>query len=241
MKMRWKDFFYFNRGTRLGVLFLLILIMLTFIMQILVTQRRSSLFVLQQNDSLVQAFEEFRRNGVFNAPDTADYTDRVITRLKASQKKKSVQSIERDVVKPSYSVVKKLNAGEVISLNESDTCKWKMIPGIGSSYAQRIVKYRELLGGYVSKNQLLEVYGLEEDLFMRISPYIEADTLCRQLQVNYAEFRELLRHPYLNYEQVKAIVNLRDKKGNIQSIRELAMLDIFTKDDIKRLQPYLAF
>jgi tRNA U34 5-carboxymethylaminomethyl modifying enzyme MnmG/GidA len=53
--------------------------------------------------------------------------------------------------------------------------------------------------------------------------------------------RDLLRHPYLNYNQVQTIFNLRDKKGRISSIEELSLLDEFTDDDIERLRPYLQF
>ncbi|HMM16146.1 MAG TPA: helix-hairpin-helix domain-containing protein, partial [Petrimonas sp.] len=126
-------------------------------------------------------------------------------------------------------------------LNAADTAEWKKIPGIGSTFASRIVKYRNLLGGFVSVEQLREVYGIDNELFSRISPYIQADENFRKLWINELEFKELLRHPYLNYKQVRAIMNLRKKKGNIASIHELVMLDEFTSEDIFRIEPYLAF
>ncbi len=246
--MRWKDFFYFHRGQRLGVLLLLILIVLTLILQILVSARRSSQIVLQENDSLIQAFEAFCREGKQHLPDTTIRPEREsagkISSLyrSGSEPKESSHFDERTVRSyPAYPVTVKLRPGETISLNESDTSRWKMIPGIGSRYASRIVKYRELLGGFVRKDQLLEVYGLDAELYDRISPYIAPDSLWSRLDVNNAGFRELLRHPYLNYEQVQALFNLRRKKGKILSIRELAMLDVFTEADINRLEPYLEF
>lgn len=226
---------------------LLILIVLTLILQVLFSTRRSSERVLQQNDSLIRAFEQFQRSGQILQPDTAGYNERSETGRKiVSDGNRSGEadapSFERKhPVYPAYPVTVKLRPGETISLNEADTSRWKMIPGIGSSYASRIVKYRELLGGFVRREQLLEVYGVDAELFGRISPYIAPDSLCRLLPVNSAAFSELLRHPYLNYEQVQAIVNLRRKKGDIQSIRELAMLDQFTDADIVRLEPYLEF
>ncbi len=246
--MRWKDFFYFHRGQRLGVLLLLILIVLTLILQLLLSNRRSSQIVLQENDSLIRAFEVFRRSGEQLLPDTTIRPDRE-SAGKISPAGRSGSEVgdpsaadERSIRRyPAYPVTVKLRPGETISLNESDTTRWKMIPGIESSYASRIVKYRELLGGFVRKEQLLEVYGLDAELYGRISPYIAPDSLWSRLAVNSADFRELLRHPYLNYEQVQAIVNLRRKKGNIRSIRELAMLDVFTEADINRLEPYLEF
>lgn len=246
--MRWKDFFYFHRGQRLGVLLLLILIVLTLILQILLSNRRSSQIVLQENDSLIRAFEAFRRSGEQLQPDTTIRPDSESagktppTYRSGSEVGDPSSADERSMRSyPAYPVTVKLQPGETISLNESDTSRWKMIPGIGSSYASRIVKYRELLGGFVRKDQLLEVYGLDAELYGRISPYIAPDSLWSRLAVNSADFRELLRHPYLNYEQVQAIFNLRRKKGNIRSIRELAMLDVFTEEDLNRLEPYLEF
>lgn len=245
--MRWKDFLYFQRESRLGVLLLLILIVLTLILQILLSSRRSSHLVLQQNDSLILAFEQFRRSGEVHPEERLTASGGVTAELKSGsdgdeRKPADASGGEgRDRSFPSNRYTVKLQPGETIMLNEGDTTRWKMIPGIGTSYASRIVKYRELLGGYVRKDQLLEVYGLNEELFARISPYITPDSVWRPLPVNLAEFSELLRHPYLNYEQVQAIFNLRRKKGDIQSIRELAMLDQFTQEDIKRLEPYLEF
>ncbi len=142
---------------------------------------------------------------------------------------------------PRYPRVDKLNEGETISLNSTDTAEWKRVPGIGTVYASRIVKYRERLGGFARKEQLLEVYGLEGELYARIAPYIEVSGSVRKLAVNQLEFKELLRHPYLSYKQVQAIVNLRHRKGGVDSIQELGMLDEFTSDDIYRLEPYLEF
>lgn len=245
--MRWKDFLYFQRGSRLAVLLLMILIVLTLILQILLTTRRSSEFVLQQNDSLIRAFELFRRSGQVVQPDTAGHNERSGKERKIvshgnRRGEAAPPSVERKHPEyPAYPVTVKLRPGETISLNESDTSRWKMIPGIGSTYAARIVGYRELLGGYVCMDQLQEVYGVDAELYARISHYITPDSLYRRLPVNRAAFSDLLRHPYLNYEQVKAIVNLRRKKGDIQSIRELAMLDQFTDADIIRMEPYLEF
>ncbi|NLD24410.1 MAG: helix-hairpin-helix domain-containing protein, partial [Bacteroidales bacterium] len=148
---------------------------------------------------------------------------------------------QRSFTRKNYVRIEKLSPGETISLNSTDTTEWKKIPGIGSSYSSRIVKYRALLGGFNSKVQLLEVYGINSEMYSRISQYITEDTNFTKIKINELEFKDLLRHPYLNYGQVQTIINLRDKKGNITSINELSMLDEFTKDDISRLQPYLDF
>lgn len=142
---------------------------------------------------------------------------------------------------PRYPFTEKLAVGETISLNSSDTAEWKRVPGIGSAYASRIVEYRDRLGGFIRKEQLMEVYRLDSEMYARVAPYIEPGGNWRRVAVNHLEFKELLRHPYLNYKQVAAIMNLRRKKGNITSLQELGMLEEFTQEDIARLEPYLEF
>jgi len=255
--MRWKDFLYFQRGSKVAVMLLLILIVFTLILNSLLSYRNSSELILIRNDSLIRAFDEFRltwkerdpslsaireeRDPVRNHPSASVYGEEAVTAGRSADPDSIRSDGRSDTRYQPFPASEKLNTGETISLNETDTTRWKMIPGIGSSYASRIVKYRELLGGYVRKEQLMEVYGVDAELYARISPYIEPDSLCVRLQVNRAEFRELLRHPYLNYKQVQAIVNLRRRKGDLVSLNELAMLDEFTSDDIWRLEPYLAF
>ena len=258
--MRWKDFLYFKRGSKNAVILLLVLIVLTLLLNALLRYRTTTAIIVANNDSLMQAFEEFRsslkeREGSLLGKQPREkerlYAGRDHREASVRRETSTADTYEGDEEERdergvgarynSFPASEKLTAGQTISLNETDTTRWKMIPGIGSSYASRIVKYRELLGGYVRMEQLLEVYGMDNDLYARISPYIAPGGSCRQLQVNRAEFSELLRHPYLNYKQVKVIVNLRQRKGNIVSINELSMLDEFTADDIWRLEPYLAF
>ena len=243
--MQWKDFLYYRKSEKLAVILLLILIVLTLILNLVLSQRNSRDVIFTQNDSLVKVFEEFQRNlslreGI-NVLDSAHVVPQNEERSNDGLRSKNLsEEISPDHYTP-FPTAKKLDAGETILLNAADTAEWKKIPGIGSTFASRIVKYRKLLGGFVSVEQLREVYGTDNELFSRISPYIQADENFRKLWINELEFKELLRHPYLNYKQVRAIMNLRKKKGNIASIHELAMLDEFTSEDIFRIEPYLAF
>lgn len=51
----------------------------------------------------------------------------------------------------------KIRIGEHIEINGADTTELMKIPGIGSYYSRQIVRYRNQLGGFVSKEQLLEI------------------------------------------------------------------------------------
>lgn len=104
----------------------------------------------------------------------------------------------------------------IIEINTADSAKLVSLPGIGPVYAGRILKYRGLLGGYFSCEQLLEVYGMDSSRYAGISEYITQDaSLLSKIAINEADFKTLLRHPYLDYETVKQIVNYRKYNGTI--------------------------
>lgn len=153
------------------------------------------------------------------------------------QMAKTLAKARRDSIHNQYP--KKYEKGVVLSLNEADTTALKGIPGIGSYYAQKICRYRERLGGFVSIQQLDEIEGLPADIkdwFQLSQP-----TIIVPLPINQRSFKELLRHPYLNYEQVKAISNYVRKYGKITSWEDLSNEPAFTPEDIQRLRPYISF
>ena len=129
----------------------------------------------------------------------------------------------------------------VIELNQADTLTLKKIPGIGSTFARRIVGYRELLGGFYTVEQLAEVYGIDEERYNALHTWFKVDTTCIQpLRVNQLSFKELLRHPYLNTSQVRQIERLR-RKAPLQSWNDLILLEEFSAIDRQRLRPYLSY
>lgn len=141
---------------------------------------------------------------------------------------------------PAYHTTK-LIYGKTIELNKSDTTELKKIPGIGSVFANRIVKYRNSLGGYVSAEQLKEVWGIDEELYNKIQMYLTVESNPQKLKVNKLGLDQLKSHPYINYKQAKVIIDLRERKRNLTSINRLALLEEFTQEDIERLKPYLSF
>ncbi|MDU1891190.1 MAG: helix-hairpin-helix domain-containing protein [Dysgonomonas sp.] len=86
-----------------------------------------------------------------------------------------------------------------------------------------------------------EVWGVDEGLYAKITPYILVDKKVKRLKINTAGFKELNKHPYISYEQTKIIVDIRERKGKIESINRLSLLNEFTDQDLERLTPYLSF
>lgn len=132
----------------------------------------------------------------------------------------------------------KLHQGETISLATADSLSLLRIPGIGPYYAHKIIRYRNRLGGFVSLAQLKEIQGLPDDITQWFS--LQTITIS-QLKINELTFGQLLRHPYLNYEQVQAILNYRKIYGSIHSLNDLRNYTSFTPQDFERIQPYIDF
>jgi len=126
-----------------------------------------------------------------------------------------------------------------IELNSADSIHLKQLPGIGSVLSKRIVKYRDLLGGFYSANQLKEVYGLNEQTIRLIEENVTVDiNLIRKLDLNFADLNELSRHPYLQKKLANKIVKFRTKNGSIQDFAVLRDSMILNIDEYNRIKPY---
>ena len=129
-----------------------------------------------------------------------------------------------------------------INLNTADTTELKQLRGIGSGYSRRIVKYRQLLGGFTNKQQLNEVYGISDSLYMSLETQIYVESPSPQkLNVNIANFKALNKHPYISYKQAGSILNTRSKKGKFRSPSDLLVVEGLDSALIQRLTPYITF
>jgi len=156
---------------------------------------------------------------------------------------KDTVSLQKKEKIPATQKQEKITLGTVIDINSADTAVLKTIPHIGSSYAQRIIKYKEILGGFYSIEQLKEVYGIDNDFFLKISPYISVaeNPHIQTIAVNQSSLDRLKAHPYINFYQAKVIIELRKKKGKVNGFSELTMFEEFTEKDLDRLKFYLSF
>lgn len=110
---------------------------------------------------------------------------------------------------PKTTDVKNVKAN-IIELNSADSTALTALNGIGPAFAKRILKYRELLGGYSNKEQLREVYGLNEELYDKIQASVNVnESLIRKINLNEGDFKAINKHPYLSYEITKAIFHQR--------------------------------
>jgi len=127
-------------------------------------------------------------------------------------------------------------------LNKCDSTELEGLPAIGPVLASRIIKYRKLLGGYVSVSQLREVYGLSDSTFNFISSRVEADSAdISFIHINSASFKELIRHPYFERYDVQSIIKYRELKGKIDRFEQLIENKVITGKKTLKIRPYLVY
>ncbi|UIR57147.1 helix-hairpin-helix domain-containing protein [Sphingobacterium sp. SRCM116780] len=131
----------------------------------------------------------------------------------------------------------------IVDINTGDTTAFIKLKGIGSSYARRIVKYRESLGGYIRVEQIKEIYGLPPETFESILPYlkISANPPISKLQINEIDSKSLAKHPYISDKQAIAIVNYRLQHGNYRNLDDLSKVALVDDDLLRKLAAYLTF
>jgi competence protein ComEA len=136
----------------------------------------------------------------------------------------------------------KIMEQEKINLNTCDSTMLDKLPGIGLILSARIIKYRNLLGGYSDINQLKEVYGISEETYALISGKVYADSiLVEKIKINRATYKDLIRHPYFENYEVTSILKFIEIKGRIESLDELINNKIISADKAQKILPYLSF
>lgn len=133
----------------------------------------------------------------------------------------------------------KLKRGATIEVNAAEAADLQRVPGIGEAYAAKIIAYRERLGGFLDARQLDEIddlpYGIST--WFRVVPPKGG---VRRMNLNRADFKVLNAHPYLSYEQTRAIVNQR-RRAPLRSLDDLRGTGLFNDADMERLRPYCTF
>jgi len=134
------------------------------------------------------------------------------------------------------------SAAVKFDLNAADTSQLIKIYGIGSKLSQRIIVYRDKLGGFVSPGQLKEVYGLDSvvihELFQK--SYINEDFKPRLISLNTATEKEMGDHPYIKYKLAKAITIYRFQHGPYRTVDDLKKIALIDDVRFEKIKSYLS-
>lgn len=140
-----------------------------------------------------------------------------------------------------YVVIPEQKATNItIEINGADSAFLTSLKGVGPGFAARICKYRNYLGGFVKLDQLKEVYQFPEETYLKIKDFLILDsTKVQKINVNFADVKDLKKHPYCGYENARKIIDYRSKKGYIQSVEQLLLDSILEPSVFIRFSPYL--
>jgi len=106
--------------------------------------------------------------------------------------------------------------------------------------AARTIKYRHYLGGFYSKQQLKEVYGMKAKILKKTSSCLTLDTsLIHKIDLNRAQFKTILHHPYIDYKTTKYLINKRNTLHGFSSLDQLKALHIFPDSIFDKIRHYL--
>jgi competence ComEA-like helix-hairpin-helix protein len=134
-------------------------------------------------------------------------------------------SHKRDSVKPHAGAFQKEHKKPgPININTATLESWQGLPGIGAWRADRIVRYRESLGGFLQPEQVGETFGIPDSVFQNIQPFLTGGGVLRALNVNTASLDELKAHPYLSAKDAGALIAKRTQNGPIPSATALEQL-----------------
>jgi DNA uptake protein ComE-like DNA-binding protein len=130
-----------------------------------------------------------------------------------------------------------------LDLNQTDTSQLVSIQGVGPVFSKRIIKYRDLLGGYIKTEQLNEVFGLKDETLSNVKQVVYVDSLFKpeKIRINFLEWRELVKHPYISSDLANRILKTRSMEGPYLDtddfVKRLGISDSLRK----KMVPYLEF
>jgi competence protein ComEA len=191
---------------------------------------------------IIAAYKYVQFNQKETYIDFSPFKDQIAKLEKQVEIEKKYVVTKRNKIKPTSYTYKKSYPKISIELNSADTTMLKQIYGIGSVLSKRIVRYRDLLGGFHSKNQLLNVYAMDTNVYEDFKHQIFVDlSLVQKIDINFASANELSKHPFISYKLANSIVNYRSNHGEFSRDYELMNLYLIDTVTFNILLPYLDF
>jgi DNA uptake protein ComE-like DNA-binding protein len=135
--------------------------------------------------------------------------------------------------------IKEVKKRVLVDLNTADSVTLLTLYGVGPSFAKRIIKYRNLLGGFYDKSQLLEVYGFDQGKLDKIEAFCEVSPGgITRININSIRVDELKKHPYLDYYTAKAIVDQRVILGRFTTMQQVKTIPLIHDELFNKIQHY---
>ena len=233
---------HFTRGEWTAATILLFLIMAQLLFSVLYEARPAKPVDFTEFKELVAQFEarqQFIEDSLENARKEM-YANRYQQNRKqywgydTSKYRKNIP-FEKQEKKPQYAIIK-------LELNNCDSTEIVVVPQFGTKRAQKLVEYREKLGGFYAFEQLKEVYVLQNIDVDFLKKYFTLNpSLIRKININSATYKELTAHPYIDSYLAKLIINYREKNGKFSSLEEVQKVTNAYQELVEKLRYYFEF
>ncbi|MBA4153737.1 helix-hairpin-helix domain-containing protein [Flavobacterium sp.] len=153
-----------------------------------------------------------------------------------NQPKKEFSSFAKNTYENKKSIVRK-------DINEATQDDLIKIYGIGPALSERILKQKDILGGFVTMEQMESIWGLSPEVIENLNKYFQVTTIptVNKIDVNNLSVKELAKFPYFNYTIAKEIVTYRSMNKGIHSIEDLTKIKGMPNEKIKIIALYLEF
>lgn len=156
------------------------------------------------------------------------------------QKKNDFKTGKNEYVQKTFSAKPKIVITDINLAAQEDLIK---IYGIGEALSARILKQKEILGGFVSMQQLEDVWGLSPEVIVELNSHFKAviPSNFKRIAINDASLKELSQFPYFKYSLAKQIITYRSMNGNFNNIEDLSKIKGFPVEKAKIISLYLEF
>ncbi|MFN3753506.1 ComEA family DNA-binding protein [Flavobacterium sp.] len=130
----------------------------------------------------------------------------------------------------------------ILDINEATKEDLMKIYGIGDKISDRILEQKSKFGGFVSMEQMNDVWGLSPEVIERLNKHfvVKSTSTIKKININNASVKELSQFPFFRYTLAKEIVIYRSMNGDIK-IEDLTKIKGFPVDKIKIIALYLEF
>lgn len=139
-----------------------------------------------------------------------------------------------------FSKKEKLVVKDINQATQEDLIK---INGIGEAISKRILKFKESLGGFVSMEQMKDVWGLSPEVIEQLNTSFKVGALpnFKKVDINNASVKELTQFPYFKYNLAREIVIYRSMNGDIKNASDLIKIKGMTLENANIIALYLDF
>jgi competence protein ComEA len=188
------------------------------------------------------------KGGKFNKPEDlgkiwglhANEVERLVPYIKIAATKNSYAQSNYPQKTYETKTYNKPNALSIIDVNNADTAAFIALPGIGSKLAQRIINFRDKLGGFYKAGQVAETFGLPDSTYQKIKGRLSFTTVTvKQFNINTATVDEMKTHPYIRYAIANAIIQYRTQHGNFAAVADIKKIMLVTDEVFEKVAPYL--